>query len=520
MSQLSIHSVTTRMPPPRAAQTRSSSQIQVPRKLSSEETARGFVLAVLVAVAAVLRFAYLTRKSFWFDEGVSVQIARLDWYNFRRLLWRREANMSLYYLLLRGWLHLGSSEYLVRGLSVVFAVLTVPAIYYLGRRLFDARTGQIAALLLAVNGFHIAYSQEARSYSLFVLLTSLSVLFFVEALHSPHPRTLRLHVAASTLAVYAHFFAVLLIPVEWLFARSASSGNALRMRRNWRWIAIMVSPTFLFVLTTGAGPLAWIQRPTFRDLYALLLSLCGDGGWLLAAVYIVACALAFLPPSANTLLDARQQWSARFLLCWIVFPLVTMFAVSQFRPLFLTRYFIFLLPPVVLLAARGVTRFSSPWFITAALAIFVGLSLHADLAYYAKSLNLEHEDWRSATSYVLSNMQNGDAVIFHTGMGRMPFEYYRDRQSEPAVLFPYSRTQITYRDFLGHPDADLLVPTASRYSRVWIVFSHNQGKTPEGVDAPTRRLTQVFGSSYSRMEVKSFPGVELYLYSERSSTQR
>ena len=106
---------------------------------------------MITTAAAVLRFHALAAKTLWFDEGVSVAIARLDWHNFLRILWRREANMSLYYLLLHPWLYFGNSEAFVRGLSVVFALLTVPAIYFLGRRLFDSRAGLIAAALLSVN---------------------------------------------------------------------------------------------------------------------------------------------------------------------------------------------------------------------------------------------------------------------------------------------------------------------------------------------------------------------------------
>src|SRR5947208_17064543 len=63
------------------------------------------LLAAITAAGALLRVYILTAKSFWFDEGASVGIARLDWYNFVRILWRREANMALYYVLPRGWLH-------------------------------------------------------------------------------------------------------------------------------------------------------------------------------------------------------------------------------------------------------------------------------------------------------------------------------------------------------------------------------------------------------------------------------
>ncbi len=70
-------------------------------------------LALLGALASVLRFLFLTRKPFWFDEAFSVEIARMSWHDLTRLLWWREANMSLYYVLLRGWLHFGSNPFYI-----------------------------------------------------------------------------------------------------------------------------------------------------------------------------------------------------------------------------------------------------------------------------------------------------------------------------------------------------------------------------------------------------------------------
>ena len=141
----------------------------------------------------------------WFDEGVSVGIAGLDWYNFVRILWRREANMSLYYFSLRYWLHFGSSEFFVRSLSVLFAIASVPVTYLLGRRLFDSRVGLIAAALLAVNAYQVQYSQDARSYSLMVLLCLLSSLYFVKCMGKPTGSNRATYVFTSVLAVYAHF---------------------------------------------------------------------------------------------------------------------------------------------------------------------------------------------------------------------------------------------------------------------------------------------------------------------------
>ena len=110
------------------------------------------------------------------DEIVSVAIARLDWGTFWRVVSRSEANMVLYYGLLHFWINLGESEVAVRSISALAGCLVVPVIYSLGRRMFGTRVALISALLLAVNAFHIKFSQEARSYTLVVLLTALSSL--------------------------------------------------------------------------------------------------------------------------------------------------------------------------------------------------------------------------------------------------------------------------------------------------------------------------------------------------------
>ena len=94
-------------------------------------------VVALAIVAAIMRLAFLAKKPFWFDECFSVEVARLSWHDFARLLWRREANMSLYYLFLRGWLHLGSSPFFIRSLSVVFSLAVLPAIYWLTAKLFN-----------------------------------------------------------------------------------------------------------------------------------------------------------------------------------------------------------------------------------------------------------------------------------------------------------------------------------------------------------------------------------------------
>jgi mannosyltransferase len=480
------------------------------------------VLTVIAGVAAVLRFHSLATKSFWFDEGVSVAIARLDWYNFARILWRREANMSLYYFLLHFWVHFGGSEFFVRSLSVLFAVASVLVVYFLGRQLFDPRVGLIAAALLAINAYHVQYSQDARSYSLMVLLCSLSSLYFLKCLSEPLRHNRVAYVVASVLAVYAQFFSGLLVIAQWVslpfLYEPLSSQTLAKIKHDWRWIALLVSPVVAFVLTTGTGPLRWVQRPGLNDLYIFALHLTGNGGpWLLLAC--AAACLAALSPVWQTRKIPRvawEFWRYRFLLCWLLLPLLLTLALCLIKPLFVPRYFIFCLPALLLLVACGITRLRRGALMVPALLFVLILSLPGTAGYYKQDLDIQRDDWRAATHYLLNHAQPGDALLFHVPMGRMPYEFYHSTQanaSGPAVvLYPSHGDRLTFLDFVEKPNDVAIERLLPQHTRAWLVLTY--AETPSGLpDARTIELTKLLGSTYSTVEQHDFTGIEILLYS-------
>jgi mannosyltransferase len=485
------------------------------------------LLALITCVAAFLRFHALAAKSFWFDEGVSVAIARLDWYNFARILWRREANMSLYYFLLHFWLHLGGSEFFVRSLSVLFAIASVPAIYLLGRRLFDSRVGLVAAALLAVNAYHVQYSQEARAYSLMVLLCLLSSLYFLQCLAEPPGRNRAAYVLTSVLAVYAQFFSGLLVITQWVSLRfldwsDSASQTRTRIRNDWRWIAFLTSPVLVFVATTGTGPLRWVQRPGLKDLWAFALHLTGNGGPLLLGAYVAACFAALLPT-----LRARgvrrvpwESWRYYFLLLWLLFPILLTLGLALIKPLFVLRYFIFCLPPLLLLVSCGVTRLRPSWLMAPAVLLLFALSFRGTIGYYKQDLDIQRDDWRSATRYLLENTKPGDALLFHVPMGRMSYEFYRSvlkpASAAPDVLYPYHGDRLTFLDFVEKPNDALLQQSLPQHPRAWLVLAY--AETQLGLpDARSVELTQVLEKSYSAVEKRDFPGIEILLYTRSSA---
>jgi mannosyltransferase len=474
------------------------------------------LLALITGLAAVLRFHSLAAKSFWFDEGVSVAIARLDWYNFARILWRREANMSLYYLLLHYWLYCGGSEFFVRALSVFFAAASVPLIYLLGRRLFDSRVGLVAAALLAVNAYHVQYSQDARSYSLMVFLCLLSSLYFLKSLNEPSRRNRAVYVLGSALAVYAQFYSVLLVIAQWASLRTLDRRQIpQQIRRDWRWIALLVSPVLIFVATTGTGPLRWVQRPGLKDIWIFAGYLTGNGGtWLLLA-YAAAGVAACIPVWRTRALRrvSWEDWRYRFLLCWLLLPILLTLGVSLIKPLFVPRYFIFCLPALLLLAACGIARLRTVALVPALLCVLF-VSLQGTAGYYRRDLDIQRDDWQAATQYMLNHAQPGDALLFHVPMGRMAYEFYstlKPASAGPAVLYPHHGDHVTFLDFVEKPNDAELERLLPQHSRAWLVLTY--AKTQSGLpDARSTELTSLLENIYPTVEEYGFPGIEILLY--------
>ncbi len=495
------------------------------------------LLAVFTA-GALLRFLFLTSKPFWFDECFSVVIARLDWRDFLHLLWWREGNMSLYYLLLRAWLHFGGTEFFIRSLSVALAIAGLPAIYWLARRLFDRRTAVIAVALTSVNAYHIRYAQEARSYSLFFLLAVLSSGYFCAYLRQPSRRNLVCYGLISILAVYAHFYALLLIGTQgigfWLSTKDsvATGGDGgmdlwRGLRRAWTWIAVAVSPLIVFVAKTGAGPIKWIHRPGLRDLIVFYEWLAGNGGWPLLLLYVAACATALFPFGKRVFSrEGRTDgeiWRLRFLLLWLLFPVLLTAMLSFARPIFLGRYFIFCLPGLILLAAAGLGRLRAKWQKGLALAVILLFSIRGTLAYYDHDFDVERDGIGTASNYMLDHAQAGDAVLFHIAGTRVGYEFYRslrgesgtqrniEAESVPDIIFPRHGDRLDYRDFTGKPAPEFLRSVSKQYDRVWVVLMNNGG--PSNPDPTTLMLSGILADSFAEMQQWEFPQVEVRLYS-------
>ena len=160
----------------------------------------------------MLRFTRIGHQGFWFDEGNTALLVSFSPGKMLGLIPQSESTPPLYYLIAWFWSRMfGHGEAGLRSFSALVGVAVIPVAYGAAAKLVSRRAGLIVAGLAACNPFLIWYSQEARSYSLLVLLSSCALLTFAYARADPRPRPLALWVLACALALATHYYAVVVV---------------------------------------------------------------------------------------------------------------------------------------------------------------------------------------------------------------------------------------------------------------------------------------------------------------------
>src|SRR3954453_16948206 len=189
-------------------------------------------LLVIALAGALLRFLTIDHQSYDHDEAVTVgRVLHASFGATMHVVANGERSPPLYYSLAWLWSKIfGTGEVGLRALSAVIGTLLIPVAYFAARRFASSRAGLLAAALVALNPYLLWYSQEARSYGLFVLFSALGLLFFADSLERSRSRDLALWAAASALAVWSQSVGPFLIAPHalWLlYARWRQRSTAI-----------------------------------------------------------------------------------------------------------------------------------------------------------------------------------------------------------------------------------------------------------------------------------------------------
>jgi mannosyltransferase len=484
-----------------------------------------------LALSAILGFIFLGSHSLFLDESVSANLATAPWHTFTDVVSHREANMGLYYLVLRGWVVFGHSEVALRSLSVVATVLALAVVIVIARDLFGQRAALIGGLLLAVDPLAMEFTQDARGYALAILLVSASSLLFLRGILRPSSRpwlTWSAYALVSALGAYANFWAAL-VPLS----HAASLAFLPRVQINWRRLVpvalallVLLIPLGLLIRATDSAGVNWAAGSSAGKVITRIRNAVPHAAIDLAVVvFVVLVVGAVLLSRRRPGIAAwyQRNWAWLFAGCWLIVPLASVVLLSvSYKPLLVIRYLSVCIPGAALLVGAAIDRWAGPIREGAGTIVrlvgrpVVGLALAALVLASAVGTGLWYhssglEDWRATLAGIAQRARPHDGVMFVAPYVRIPFEWYVVQQPALAAeLRPvylninwgvkplrFDRTVVMHQPVVAR--------AAEGYTRIWLVLCQQQF-TPQQLQATTGALHQ---DGFTAARTLSFPGVQV-----------
>lgn len=325
-------------------------------------------------------------------------------------------------------------EFGLRLLPAIFGVLSIPAFYYMSRRLVGTRAALFGSLCLAVSGLHVFNSQFARYWSMVFFLSAIYPYAIYLGIREHNYRMLILGLLTGFLAVLAHPSSVLLVGAlgVWLvfmYLRPSQLAQLWTQRRV-RWA------TFIVVLLAGVIALryvpmlqAWIvERDTDpRGKGGEFLFHLPIGRGVKQLSYLLSYLESLTPGIVMTgVVGIYLLWRGRdrplglFLTCLAVFPVAFMVLVSL-RTSVSTYYLLPAVPAVFIGAGVFLDRLAQldwgvrpRWLLPATVTgVILAAGLPTLLSHYRDG---RRYDIRGMARWLDQRIAPGDAVFSDQAM--------------------------------------------------------------------------------------------------------
>ena len=453
------------------------------------------ILSVIVLAAMAARLFNITVWSLsgselhWLDRATGplwgVLVAPMD------------PHPPLYAVALRLWVTaFGPGDIAVRGLSVLFSLFALLALFALSRELYDTATGLMATGLFAVGLTQIHLARTVGPHTMAVCLTIISWFYFSRLSRQDRRHEIG-YVLATVALVYTHVVGVAVVLAQWMYTGLSEGPQTIgtyRIRRSLTvstglalpWGGVVLGQWFAGTAFSDSLAYGWLTALSLTQIRTTLLTLAGHpdlypllAGNILTWVVASAVATIFTITSLFAVFTFRDEGTFQFaivdpsqaasLSTLLFMSLAVPFGLSLLPPSVFVAQFTFIATvPLYILVARGVTNLDQRHVQT---GLVVSLLLAGAVfgAFYINSSS--QEDWRSPTQQVALAADSDDIVIFQPESARVGFQHYYDGpEIETAAV---SRSSTLNESQLGH-----LRDRVHGHDSVWLFRYRADGTGP------------------------------------------
>ncbi len=477
-----------------------------------------WILGFLMIGVVLFSVFFLSKQSLRLDEAQSLWQSSHSPAGILKVV-ASDVHVPFYHLLLHAWQKwVGNDIALARDFSLIFFVLTIPAVYLLGNLSFSRSVSLFAAIMFAASPFLNWYGSEIRMYSLLTLLTVLNQYFFL-LIFKRQPVT-RLtwtgYLITAILGMFTHYFFSLVLLVEVLFyfthRRLFPSNTFKKLAATALAIAALMAPWLYYVYSLKAlgNSQPNLSPPDtvnlFNSFSQFVFGFQNDHvNTILVSLWPISVLLAFLAlrRKNNMLPDVR------YFLMSAVIPIVIAFIVSVFvLPLFVARYMIVTVPSLYLFLGWIISTYPRP-LRNPIKALLIVVMCSMLLQQVVSASTPVKENFREAAQYLNLNADARDVIAVSAPFTIYPVIYYYQGPAMITTLPIWDRFKVG-----SIPPFDPATLPAQvdqikgGHQNLWLLLSYDQGYEEE--------LRLYFDTHFQRLGEFDFsPGLRLYKYKLR-----
>jgi mannosyltransferase len=330
--------------------------------------------------------------------------------------------------------------------SALFGIMSIIAMYFLGRRLFSWREGVYSAALIAIMYPPVYFSQEARMYSILVFLIIVSVYFLIGIVRNDNDRVWTGEYIGYLLSVLfagaTHYFGLFFVGLQslWMIWVAVVNRRPIACRlKQVLFTHIFLLPLyclFIYQLLLNGWMALWI-KPCDWGIAKWYLQYLMSGFPLLFIVFIELLwflLIRIIVTEKKRFIVTHEMW----LFVWLSAPIFVTIAASKYCGIhmFTDRNLLVVMPAAYLLLARGIVAVPISNMIKDFGVICACIIICANLFVHDGYLKDHKRQYREAITFIDQYIKVDEDRLALCGIDQPFFDRYNTNPNiKVALLF-------------------------------------------------------------------------------------
>jgi uncharacterized membrane protein len=425
----------------------------------------------------------------------------------------RDVHVPLYHIILHFWQGIFNNSIIsARYLSLLISIISIPFVYILASKLYTKRIALMTTIIFILSPFINWYANEARMYSLLLLLAALNSIFFIDILQKDNKKSWIGFIITAILGIYTHYF-------YWLFLTATALFYLVSYKQFNKTlfpkfiisaviILLSIAPWIYYVISLGsaANTKPVLQSPTSIDFFNIFSQyIFGFQTDFINSIILSSWPIIVIIIFTSLQRKFKYSVLTTFVIFQILIPIGLAFILSYLRPIFLSRYLIvsslFLYLYLIYIINTYFSRQMKILYLGVIVIIGISLLLQIFSPYTPVKENFE-----DIANYLTVKASARDVIVLSAPFTIYPFEYYYQGITSIETFPIWDRSKVSsIPQFDSSKIEEQVDKIKDGHQYMYVILSYDQGYEKE--------FKTYLDNNFAKVDEREFsPGLTLYQY--------